>query len=245
MPAACGRKNGVAPIQELYELTLNEDELAFIYLGYAGIILRSQKGVLAFDVSQECIRDEEIAALKKLDLQFYSHTHWDHWDPGATLKILERTGAKIVAEPQVVTEMGDSLASDALTAARPGQPLTINRVEVSAIEGVHPRPITLFHVKWGAFRIFHGADSGYVPLGDYPSDLAFVPVGTPSPSCSPKNALNMVLDVRPQAVVAMHGNQKQLREFRRLVERQMPETEIILPEPCELVRVSPSAPKAG
>jgi L-ascorbate metabolism protein UlaG (beta-lactamase superfamily) len=217
-------------------LTLEKNELAFIYLGYAGVILRSSERVLAFDVGRECIREEEIEALETLDIQFYSHTHWDHWDPQVTMKIYETTGATIVAAPQIVEEMRNKVTSDTLKAAIAGQALTVNSVEVSPISGVHPSPITLFHVKFEAFRIFHGADSGVVPLTDYPADVAFIPTGTPSPSCSPKNGLKMALDVQPRIAVAMHGNQKQLREFRRLIHREMPGTEVIIPEPCELLR---------
>ena len=238
MTHACGRKKGSAPIRELYELALEDNELAFVYLGFAGIILRSRDRVLAFDVGKLCIREQEIHTLEALDIQFYSHTHMDHWDPEVTLKIFEKTGARIVAEPQVVEEMGERVAPAAVKAAMPGRPLPIDEFEIEAIEGVHPRPITLFRVKWGAFRVFHGADSGYVPLGDYPGDVAFVPVGTPSPSCSPKNALNMALDLQPKIVVATHGNQKQLQGFQRLAQHNMPGMQVIIPEPCELVRVS-------
>ncbi len=237
MAHACSRKNGSAPIHELYELTLEKNELAFIYLGYAGIILRSSDRILAFDVGEECIRKKEIQALETLDLQFYSHTHWDHWDPQVTMKISETTGAKIVAGLEIVKEMKNKVSSD-IKAAIPGQPLDINDVEISAISGIHPRPITLFHVKFDAFRIFHGADSGPVPLTDYPADVAFIPTGTPSPSCSPENALKMALDVQPKIAVAMHGNQSQLRKFRRLVQRKMPGTQVLIPEPCELLRIN-------
>lgn len=237
MGHSCGRKNGSAPIHELMQLTLEKNELAFTYLGYAGIILRLNDRALAFDVGRECIRDEEIDALAALDIQFYSHTHWDHWDRSVAMRISEKTGAKIVAEPKVVAEMKDQVTSDILTAAVPGLPLAINNVEISAIRGVHPRPITLFQVKWADLGIFHGADSGYVPLSEYPADVAFLPTGTPSPSCSPKNARLMASDLKPRVAVAMHGNQQQLRDFRALIQRGMPETRVIIPEPCELVRI--------
>lgn len=237
MAYACGRKDDSAPIHELFQLALEKDELAFIYLGFAGIVLRVNDRVLAFDVGPECIHQKEIKALEALDVQLYSHTHWDHWDTMVTSSIFETTGAPIVAEPQVVEEMADVVAPDRVRAAMPGSPLLINAVEISAIRGIHPRPITLFHVKCEGVRIFHGADSGYVPLTEYPADVAFIPTGSPSPSCSPQNALKMAIDVQPKVVVAMHGNKKQLQRFRDLMQQKMPETKVILPQPCELVRV--------
>jgi len=241
MAHACSRKNGSAPIRELLELRLAEDELAFIYLGYAGILLRCRDRVLAFDVGKESIRPDEIEALERLDIQFYSHIHWDHWDAQVTRELLERTGAQIVAEPQIVQEMESQVPPDVLKAATPGERLTIDGLDIAAIAGIHPSPIVVFHVKCDGLGVFFGADSGYVPLGDYAADVAFVPVGSPSPSCSPEKALKMAADVRPQVAVAMHGNLAQLKEFRRLVERELPGTRVITPEPCELVRASLSA----
>jgi L-ascorbate metabolism protein UlaG (beta-lactamase superfamily) len=238
MVHACSRKKGSAPIRELLDVGLAEDELAFIYMGYSGILLRCRDRMLAFDVGKESIRPDEIEALERLDIQFYSHIHWDHWDAQVTRKLLERTGAQIVAEPQVVREMRGQIPPDALKAATPGEHLTIDDVEIASIAGIHPSPIVVFHVRCDGLEVFHGADSGYVPLGDYAADVAFIPAGNPSPSCSPENALKMALDVRPQVAVAMHGDQGQLQAFRRLVEQELPGTRVITPEPCELVRAS-------
>ena len=236
MAHACSRKNGSAPIRELLELTLAENELAFTYLGYSGILLRFRDRVLAFDVSKESIRPDEIEALERLDIQFYSHIHWDHWDAQVTRDLLERTGAPIVAEPQIVQKMGGQVPSDVLRAATPGKHLTIDGVEIAPIAGIHPSPIVMFHIKCDGLGIFFGADSGYVSLGDYAADVAFIPAGDPSPSCSPENALQMAYDVRPQVAVGMHANREQLRAFRRLIEQELPGTEVITPQPCELVK---------
>ena len=237
MAYPCGRENGLAPIQELYRLPLASNELAFIYLGFAGIIVKVNERFFAFDVGKDCIRQEEIEALESLDLQFYSHTHWDHWDLSVTMSIVEITGAPVVADPSVVDEMKTNLSPDLLKSATPNHSLTLKNVAISAVPGIHPRPITLFHVTFDNFRLFHGADSGYVPLTGHPAEIAFIPTGTPSPSCSPKNALKMALDVKSQVVVGMHGNPKQLRDFRDLLHKKSPQTRIILPKPCELVKV--------
>ena len=39
--------------------------------------------------------------------------------------------------------------------------------------------------------MFHAGDSGYVQVKDYPSDLAFLPTGSPSPTASPEYALKL------------------------------------------------------
>ena len=237
MGIACGRKNGSAPIGELYQVQFDQKELAFIYLGFSGIIIKIKKQVLAFDLSKECIRQEEIEALERLDVHFYTHTHWDHWDPDVTLHMAEATGAPLVADPSVIDEMKHTISPDLMKSANPDQPISINNIAIASVTGVHPRPITLFHVTCGEIRIFHGADSGYVPLTKYPADIAFLPVGDPSPSCSPKSAVQMALDLQPKVAVPFHGNSRQLQEFHKLLGQELPQTQVITPKPCDLVRV--------
>ncbi|MHA2273396.1 MAG: MBL fold metallo-hydrolase [Candidatus Hodarchaeales archaeon] len=232
------KKGSSIPLQEFYSLSLGKNELAAIYLGYAGILLRSQNHTIAFDLGKESLHNEEIQALKSLDVHFYSHTHWDHWELKVSKKILEQTGAPIVAEPQIAQELMSKVESNLLNAAIPEDTLTINDFGISAITGVHGRPITLFRVKWDGFSVFHGADSGYIPLTKYPADVAFLPTGTPSPTCSPENALKAALELKPKVAIAMHGIQSQLQKFSKLMEKEMPDTAVMLPKAGELLQIS-------
>lgn len=232
------RKEGTAPIQELYALSLEKKDVAFIYLGFAGIILRTTEKTLAFDVGELCIQNDEIEALESLDIHFYSHSHFDHWDLEVSMKIFETTGARIIAEPAIVKEMIGRVSSDMLVAATPDNLLNVEGYEISAVTGVHGRPITLFRLKGANFSIFHGADSGPVPLKDYASDVAFLPIGSPSPTCSPEKALQMARDISPKVIVAMHGTQAQIRKFGKIIEKEMPNTAVMIPEPLELMKIS-------
>jgi len=56
--------------------------------------------------------------------------------------------------------------------------------------------------------LFHGGDSGYVSLKEYPSQVAIVPVGRMSPTASPENAFKMVADLKPDVAISMHGSEK-------------------------------------
>lgn len=217
-------------IKDLYTVTLEENQTVFTYFGWAGIILRTKRHALAFDIGEKCIHKSEINLIENLDLQLYSHTHWDHFTPPVTKKIFENTEAPVIVEPQVAVELTNDIPADKLKSINSGDTLKINDFEIKAILGVHPRPITLFRVKWSECNLFHGADSGYVPLKDYSADLAFIPTGSPSPSCSPLNALQMLLDIEPQIVVAMHGTKKQMQKFKTLALEKLPETKVILPE---------------
>jgi L-ascorbate metabolism protein UlaG (beta-lactamase superfamily) len=237
MGYACGRKNGSAPIRELIQMPLGQKELAFIYLGFSGIIIKVNEQVLAFDIGKDCIHQDEIEVLDTLDVHFISHTHWDHWDQTIALRMLEATGAPIVADPSVIGEMKGSVSPDLLISAAPDQAFTLKDMRISSVVGIHPRPITLFQVTVADIRIFHGADSGYVPLTKVPADIAFLPVGDPSPSCSPQSALQMAQDLQPEVAVAVHGNSRQEQKIAKLLQQEMRQTQVLIPKPCELVRV--------
>ncbi|MBN2388688.1 MAG: MBL fold metallo-hydrolase [Anaerolineales bacterium] len=234
----CGRSEDPIPLSAFYQMALENDELACLYLGFAAILLRYRDHVLAFDLSQESLFAEEITALEKLDLSFHSHTHFDHWDLESCTRIQAGTGAALVVEPQVAEAMQAAGVTEGLHTARAGTPLMIAGCEITPVTGIHPRPITIFHVRMDGLRLFHGADSGPVPLGALRVEVAFLPVGDPSPSCSPRNALQMACDLQPHAVVAMHAAPKQLQEFRRLMKAELPDTIVLLPRPGELLRVA-------
>ena len=86
--------------------------------------------------------------------------------------------------------------------------------------------------------IFHGGDSGHVPMGGLRADVAIVPTGSPSPSCTPETAVAMIQDLRAKVAIAVHGSKKNLDAFQALAEKEVPETELIIPRTCELVKVA-------
>ena len=228
-----------APIKELFTLPLEKNEIAFIYFGYSGVVFRAKDKTIAVDMSKMCIdSDDQIKALENLDIQLYTHGHGDHFDVGTTKKIFEVTGAEIVAEPQVAKELRTKVPANKLKASTSGEALSIDNVEITAVSGIHPGSIHLYHMKWPDFSIFHGGDSGYISLRDYPADVAFLPTGAPSPSCSPENAFKMALDINPKAVVTMHGSQDQMQKFKAMVEKEIPDIKVVIPRAYEPMRIS-------
>lgn len=228
-----------APIRELFSLSVEKNEIAFIYFGYSGILFRTKDNAIAIDICKMCIEsDDQIKALKNLDFQLNTHTHRDHFDVETSLKIFEVSGAKVIADPQVVEGLEKELPADKLKALTLGEKLSIDGLEISAVSGVHPGSITLFKMKWPDFSIFHGGDSGYIPLKDYSADIAFLPTGAPSPSCSPENALKMALDVKPKVIVTMHGNQDQMQKFKTIAIREMPDLNVIIPKLREPTKIT-------
>ncbi len=224
-------------IRELFSTPVGEREAAFVYLGYSGIVLRTAEKAVAFDVAN-LMKSDEISALESLDAIFFTHSHSDHYSSREALEVVAMTGAQVVAEQSVALDLRTKIPSDRLTAAEPGMTYNINWMEVNTIKGVHRGPINLYHVTIGDLCVFHGGDSGYVPVKEHPSELAFLPTGSPSPTASPKDALKMALELKPRAVVAFHGSPTQNREFERSTREKIPEIIVLVPELYQLDKVT-------
>lgn len=225
-------------INELMSLKLGESDLAFVYFGWAGILLRTKNKTIAFDITNYILKNHDIKDIISLDLQFNSHTHYDHFELPSTQQMYQQTKAKIIAEPEVYAELEGNIPEKDLLIGKPDTPLQINDFTIHSVVGIHPRPITLFHVKWNELSIFHGGDSDYIPLKALPADVAFIPTGSPSPSCSPEKGLKMTLDLTPSIAVAMHGTKTQTQKYKKLVESELPDTKVLLPEKYSLTSLT-------
>lgn len=216
-------------VKELYELEVKENELAFLHLGYSGVLLRTAHTCMAFDIANLLSRDE-IADMKCLELLVFTHGHYDHYEKRTTLGVHEHTNCSIVAETGVYNDLKGSVASEKLFESRAGSTIKVGEREISAIAGVHVGPILLYVVDIAGLKLFYGGDSGYVPLKAYRADVAIIPTGDPSPTASPDDALKMALDLRPKVVIPVHGSKTQHDKFKSSVEKQLPETKVVIPE---------------
>jgi L-ascorbate metabolism protein UlaG (beta-lactamase superfamily) len=228
----------IDPIISLMENNVTGKEIAFIYFGWAGILLKTRGKTIAFDISNYIMKEHDLSNIKKLDLQLNSHTHYDHFEIPSTVQLYTNTKAKVVAEPQVYDELVGKIPEEALYSASPDKTLNINGCSIKSVVGIHPRPITLFQVEWSNFSFFHGGDSDYIPLSEYQSDIAVIPTGSPSPSCSPEKGLKMAMDLKPSVVIAVHGTKRETKKFSQLVKKSLPETEVIIPEKNKITSFS-------
>ncbi|MHA2297516.1 MAG: MBL fold metallo-hydrolase [Candidatus Hodarchaeales archaeon] len=229
------------PICDLITLSLKENGFAFIYFGWSGILLKAKQRIIAFDLCEYdniFLKKKNVEKITTLDLQLNSHIHRDHFDLGSTKKFFQQTGARIIVNPHIFEELKNEVPNEDLFSAIPNKPITVGDFTVNSIEGIHPSPISVFHVKWNGLSVFHGADSDYVPLENYQADLAFIPTGYPSPSCSPEKGLKMVLDIKPTIAVATHGTKAQMGKFKALVAKELPDTEVVIPEKNELIKMT-------
>jgi L-ascorbate metabolism protein UlaG (beta-lactamase superfamily) len=211
---------------------VGDNEVSFIFLGYSGVIIKTAKGMILVDPA-DLLNAGELLALKSggLGLVLFTHSHGDHFNAKVALDIFKATGAPVVAESSVARSLMAKIPSSKLTHAVPGNSYAIGEFTVNTIKGIHVGPICLFQIKIGEISIFHGGDSDYVPVKDYPSDLAFLPTGNPSPTASPEAAFKMAADLKPSVIVAIHGSAAESKEFERKIKEKMPNASVIIPVP--------------
>jgi L-ascorbate metabolism protein UlaG (beta-lactamase superfamily) len=224
------RKSKAAEITKFFDSPVAKNEVGLFYLGTSGFIVRTVSGAVLFDVAG-FLNDEEVHALKEVNLILFTHDHMDHFNGGKTVDLVKATGAPVLAQEKVSDKIVGRISGEKLVPAESGNTYTFGDLTVRALEGVHRGPIMLFQVRIGGVAIFHGGDSGYVPMKEYVSEIALLPVGRMSPTASPENAYKMAVDLNPKLAVPMHGSDGQKREFEAKVKASMPQTTVLILEP--------------
>jgi L-ascorbate metabolism protein UlaG (beta-lactamase superfamily) len=233
------RHSKAAEIVKFFASPVKGNELAVFYLGVSGFIARTANQAVIVDPAGR-LKNDEIKALKKVNLILFTHNHLDHFSSGKAQAIFKVTGAAILAEPKVANKLKGKIPAGKLASAEPGKTYGFGDLTATAVQGIHRGPITLYQIRMGDITVFHGGDSGYVSLKDYPSRVAIVPVGGMSPTASPENAYKMVSDVKPDVAITMHGSDKQKRQFEQKVKEAMPQTSVITMQPYTAKTISVS-----
>ncbi len=230
--------NKAEEIKSLFSLELKNDELAFLFLGYSSILLRSEDLTIAIDPGKS-LTHTEFSAIKHLDLLLFTHNHWDHFKKDYALEIINQTHPHTVADIVTSEELKAHIPPNMLTRANPAKSATypIGETAVTALPGIHVGPITQYLINLGRITIFHGGDSGYWRQKDMSADLAFVPVGTAT-TCSPAAALATIMDLSPKIAVPIHGRRQEMKQFRSIMEKVLPEVEVIIADKFKPIRLS-------
>jgi L-ascorbate metabolism protein UlaG (beta-lactamase superfamily) len=224
------RKSKAEEIVRLFALQPAENEIAFMYLGGSGAIVRTSNRDVMIDPAG-FLKNDEVKALNGINLLLFTHNHVDHFNAGKTVDIFKVTGTAILAEPKVANKLKDKIPADKLTSASSGQTYTFADMSVKAVAGIHHGPIILYQVKIGPLTLFHAGDSGYVNVMNYASEVAFLPTGRMSRTASPENAYKMASELKPNVAIAIHGSEGQKKEFEKKVKEKMPETTVIIIKP--------------
>ncbi|MEM2737009.1 MAG: MBL fold metallo-hydrolase [Thermoproteota archaeon] len=213
-------------VEELYSVELTKGKIAFIYLGYSGVILRTGNFTIGIDIAN-LLSDKEIKNIREMDLLIYTHVHSDHFNAAIAQEIHEKTGCFIAAEQAVYEALSGTVSAEKLIMIQGGESRELHlrngKIILSSIYGIHPVQIVLIMLEVDGLRIFHGGDSGYFPsirnLGHV--DIAFLPTGDPSPSASPGDAVKMALDLSPNVIVLFHGSSIQHNSFTNEIKSKL------------------------
>ncbi len=232
--------NRIDAIKELYSISLNKQEVAFVYLGASGALIRTESTGLAFDIA-DILKAREMNQVAKADFLFFTHIHNDHFNRGKAIMFHKKTGAQIIAPTDVICKLGGEISKDNLLIANPGRTSTkipLEGLNALAIRGVHVGDFSQYQIKAKEITIFHAGDSGYLKLGNQSAQIAFIPTGTPSPWCAPEVALATALYGKPKFAIATHGTEVQKLKFQELMKREMPDTEVLIPEEFEAIKLT-------
>ena len=241
-------------LASFYSIDVSQEKIEIMWLGNhqkgsleghasAGIIIKTANNVILIDPAS--LLSDNIDSLQKVDAVFITHEHGDHFNADSTVAIQQKTGALIVANPAAYSILNDKIPENALKEILPNEKKTFLGITVDAFLAEHPveEPL-LYVIEIDGFRIFHGSDSAFVEdltKIESPVDIAFVPVGDPSPTASPNDAFEMTKTTQASIVVPMHGSPEQLKIFRDLVEKSDLKTEVIIPK--QLEKIIPSIEK--
>jgi len=233
---------GAASAQDLASFcstTPAPNEVLVFYLGYSGVVIRTSEATIIIDPA-DLLLTSDIEKLKALgvDLLFFTHGHGDHFVLASALEIFKATQAYVAAEPGVTSQLRGKIPPSRLRNAAAGQSLKAGNLTLDFIAGQHVGPILLIRIQSGDIRIFHGGDSNYVPLSDFPSDVAILPTGRPSPTASPDAAFRMAADLKPQVVMTVHGSDAQNAEFEKKVKAGLKGTTVVIAEPGKMVKLT-------
>jgi L-ascorbate metabolism protein UlaG (beta-lactamase superfamily) len=111
-----------------YSSTLGKNEVRFIFLGSAGVIINARKKTIVIDPGR-MLEDSDIAQLKKggLDLILFTHNHGDHYNSATAAKLFKATGAPVLAQSLTVELLSGKIPVESIKTGLPGKTYTFWR----------------------------------------------------------------------------------------------------------------------
>ena len=208
---------------------MSKHEVRFVSLGWAAVIINTTKGTIIVDPAS-FLGDKDIEQLKAggLNLILYTHSH-GYLSYGA-VKLFKGTNAPVLAESTVAELLSYKIPTEKVTIGKPGETYNFGDFKINVIKGKHGVPANLYQIEIEDLTLLLGGGTDYVPLKDYPSDIAFLPTGSHNPrTCSPEDAFKMLLDLKSPVTVPVHGYGPDKAKFKEIVEKNLPDTKVIIP----------------
>ncbi|MBS7649044.1 MAG: MBL fold metallo-hydrolase [Candidatus Bathyarchaeia archaeon] len=210
------------PFKSFSEIHLGENEVGVLFLGESAFVLKTVRHTIIIDPASKISRDD-AKILGKVDAILITHEHSDHFASGATLNLYQEFNCPVIVNKGAYESLKNLISEGGkLILIDPGETLILDGVIVEAIEADHPANSPLMYIiTLDNMTILHASDSGFVQSLERFSgriDLALLPIGSPSPSASPSDALEMVMAVMPKKIIMMHGSASEFSEFKDLIE---------------------------
>jgi L-ascorbate metabolism protein UlaG (beta-lactamase superfamily) len=147
--------NKVEAIKSLFFLKLKNNDLAFLFLGYSGILLRSEDLTIAIDPGKS-LTHTEVSEIKHLDFLLFTHNHWDHYKKDYASEILKQTQPHTVADIITYEELKANVPPNMLTKADPRSKSAtyhFDETEITALQGIHVGPITQYLINLRGIKV--------------------------------------------------------------------------------------------
>ncbi|MFW6366863.1 MAG: MBL fold metallo-hydrolase [Spirochaetota bacterium] len=235
--SSCSRQDTavVHPLDSFFTSEVSPSELSWVRLSdnSSSVLMKTRSKTILIDPG--FLLPDEIECIKRhgIDMLLYTHEHADHFEKNGARELMEHLSPVVVIEPALKPHF-DGISAGTLIVAETGTEITHDDVTITPFTGYHGVPITLFGIVIDGISIFHGGDSGYVKTNGYRPDIAFVPTGEPSPTCSPDEAFRMISDLQPSVAVPFHGLPRQDETFAKLVTDAYDDIAVIISRQYEI-----------
>ncbi len=204
--------------------------MKFFWAGRSAVFLEVE-GISILVDPGDLVKPSDV---DRVDLLLYTHEHSGHYDYMNLKAIYEAHRPHLVVNKGVFKLIRRKVPDDKLTKLKAGEMVDLDFAKVHALRAVHPGVHPLVYlIEVGGKAIFHGDSSGYSSYFQAfsPVDVAFLPVGKPSPNASPKDASKMAKELVPLVSVPIHGEPQEMEDFSIKVKAMGLETQVIVPEP--------------
>ncbi|MEM3507093.1 MAG: MBL fold metallo-hydrolase [Candidatus Bathyarchaeia archaeon] len=225
---------------ELNSIEIKPNELAFFFYKISAIAIKTISYRFLID-SADYFMLNDIKALEKLDLVLITHEHYDHFNKSKTIEIQGLTNAIVACNLDAFNSLKDSIGKEKLILLEANRSQEIKGIKITSIKAIHPgkNPL-MFFIEADGLTLFHGSDSGYtkdIEKHKKEVKVAFVPVGSPSPTANVNDALKMVKALNCKMAIPIHGTEDEMLEFKKQVNRELPNVEVIIAEPLKVYKV--------
>ncbi|MBN2436392.1 MAG: MBL fold metallo-hydrolase [Spirochaetes bacterium] len=231
---SCSQQNTDAPpahpLDDFFSQQVNSGSILYSRLSEnsSSLLIRTSENIILIDPGFLIPADIDLIVKHGCDILIYSHDHGDHFQIDTASAIFEKTAPTVIVEPAMMPALKDTIDHNKLISAEAGKNIQIGGITIVPVTGYHVGPITIFRIETDSLSLFFGADSGHVALNGLTADIAFVPTGGASPTCSPEEAAKFVEELNPSAVVPMHGRPDQEQALKDLVAKDDPSRSVII-----------------